>query len=244
MKLKWKLLWEVFLGITLMLGIIAAGKYSVKNFDNQQIKSVSIEINHPYYDALLHRDDVLQVLQEKAECCEERKRRVINTFMLEESLNQHPLILKSEVFSSLNGTLYIVASLRTPIARVFKNGKSFYLDKYGSEIPLSARFSAPVPLITGQTEKWDSDVLLKIIALVEENAFFKGKFTGVHVESDGTAYLLPSGASFRVRVGKGKEVEEQLIKLKAFWESALSVEMATRLKVVDLQFKDQVVCVY
>jgi cell division protein FtsQ len=244
MKLKWKLLWEVFLGITLLMGIIAAGSYSRKNFDNQQINSVSIDIIHPKYDALLHQDDVLQVLQEKANCCEERKRREINTFMLEESLNQHPLILQSEVFSSLNGALYIVASLRTPVARVFKNGKSFYFDKYGAEIPLSVRYSAPVPLITGESEKWDSEDLLKMIALVEENDFFKDKFTGVHVESDGMAYLLPAAASFKVRMGKGQEVEERLLKLKAFWENALSAEMATRLKVVDLQFKDQVVCVY
>jgi cell division protein FtsQ len=244
MKLKWKLLMEVFLGILLLTGIVAAGRYSNKNFDNQNIKSVKIDVVHPKYDALLHLDDVLEVLHEKANCCEESKRREINTFMLEESLDQHPLILQSEVFSSLNGTLYIVASLRTPVARVFRDGKSFYLDNFGEQIPLSTRYSAPVPLITGDLEKWNTEVLLKMVTLVETDGFFKGKFTGVHLESDGVAYLLPAGAAFRVRIGRGKEIEERLLKLKAFWENALSEDMATRLKVVDLQFKDQVVCVY
>lgn len=228
-----------------MITALTASKvYSKKITKNQIIDTPKVLIIHPLYSAMVSAEDILNTLHEKTECCFERNRQEINTFMLEETLNQHPHIAHTEVFSSLNGALHIVAKLRTPVARVFSDNHTYYLDQQGDTMPLSKRYSAPVILITGSVNAWERSKLMTLLGAIEGNSFFHERIIGVHVDEDGMAYLYPSRMNFRIRLGRGQEIEERLFNLEAFWKNALNTERAEKIKTLDVQYKNQVVCQY
>jgi cell division protein FtsQ len=228
----------------MIIALTAAKVYSKKITKNQIIDTPKVQIIHPLYSSMVSVEDILNTLHEKTECCFERNQQEINTFMLEETLNQHPHIAHTEVFSSLNGALHIVAKLRTPVARVFSDNQAYYLDQQGDSMPLSKRYSAPVILITGSANAWERTKLMTLLAAIEGNSFLQERIVGVHIDEDGTVYLHPSQMNFRIRLGRGQEIEQRLFNLEVFWKNALSTERAEKIKTVDIQYKNQVVCQY
>ena len=71
----------------------------------------------------------------------------LNLDRLENSINQHPMIEKSDVFVTVDGVLKVVVKQKTPIGRVFDDLGSFYIDYEGNTMPLSNVNTARVPLI-------------------------------------------------------------------------------------------------
>ena len=60
----------------------------------------------------------------------------INIYLLEEFITEHPNIEKAELYLSNKGTLSILVEQRKPIARVYANNQSYYLDSKIKSIPL------------------------------------------------------------------------------------------------------------
>jgi len=74
----------------------------------------------------------------------------LNLNKLENSINQHPMIEKSDVFVTVDGVLKVVVKQKTPIGRVFDDLGSFYIDYEGNTMPLSDVNTARVPLVSGE----------------------------------------------------------------------------------------------
>ena len=72
---------------------------------------------------------------------------------LEKSINSNPMIEKSEVFVSIDGVLKAVVKQKTPIARMFNDEGSFYIDYQGGMMPVSDEFTARVPIVSGKLTK-------------------------------------------------------------------------------------------
>ena len=77
----------------------------------------------------------------------------LNLNKLEKSINQHPMVEKSDVFVTVDGILKVKVKQKTPVARVFDGLSSFYVDYEGNIMPLSEINTARVPLILGEVNK-------------------------------------------------------------------------------------------
>jgi cell division protein FtsQ len=72
----------------------------------------------------------------------------INDFELQ--LERKPAIASANVYQTLAGKIIVEITERQPIIRIYNNtGKSFYLDKNGSFMPLSNQYTAHVPIASG-----------------------------------------------------------------------------------------------
>ncbi|HKO76748.1 MAG TPA: hypothetical protein VJU52_06000, partial [Flavobacterium sp.] len=60
---------------------------------------------------------------------------------LEQVLNAQEMIEKADVYVSIDGVLKAVVKQKTPIARIFNDKGSFYIDSEGSIMPLSVNFT-------------------------------------------------------------------------------------------------------
>jgi cell division protein FtsQ len=241
---KYRKIWELLTGIILMAALVISGVYAGRQYRDTLNEEITVYIEDHKFASLINQDDVLQTLQSSAACCDGLTRQEINTALLEESLNNHPLIAQSEVFSSLKGRLYVAARARTPLARVFEKEKSYYLDENGAVMPLSHRFSAPVILITGKFETWQRNHLTGLIKTLQEDTFFEKRISGLHFSDNGMCYLYPTSDAFNILLGDAQETGERLFNLKAFWTQALNAEKAKKLKTIDLRFNRQVICQY
>ncbi|MCH8546359.1 MAG: hypothetical protein LAT54_06460 [Cryomorphaceae bacterium] len=235
---------ESLTGLMMLVTLIISGVYAANQYHEVRSDEVVFIIDNQGDMSLLNNDDLRETIAVLPGCCEGNKRGEINIAMLEESVDAHPMVKKSEVFSSLKGTLYIRANVKSPVVRVFDGKRSYYLDELGEPFPLSSRYTKPVMLLTGDVDQWEREVLMDLVGFISEDAFFRDRIGGIHIEENGQAVLYPVGLSFNIRLGTHPGMKGKLEKLRTFWLNALDEEKASKLNDIDLRFNRQVVCQY
>ncbi|MFE3866932.1 cell division protein FtsQ/DivIB [Flavobacterium sp. LS2P90] len=161
---------------------------------------------------------------------------------LEKALDAQEMIEKSDVFVSIDGVLKAVVKQKTPIARVFDNGASFYIDYKGNRMPLSANFTARVPLVLGGINKKNNEDLADLFRIIYEDAFLKKNIIGIQIMPNGSLLMLNRNFDFQIDFGRLINVELKFKNYKAFFQKAVLDSSLYKYKKIDLRFTEQVVC--
>ena len=161
---------------------------------------------------------------------------------LEKSINQHEMIEKSEVFVSIDGVLKAVVKQKTPIARVFNENESFYLDYKGNKMPLSDIFSERVPLVTGEIKDESKEELGELFRMIHNDDFLKKNIIGVQVSPTGNILMMNRNYDYQIDFGKAINMERKFNNYKAFFQKAVSDSSINNYKKINLKFTQQVVC--
>lgn len=161
---------------------------------------------------------------------------------LEKSINSNPMIEKSEVFVTIDGVLKAVVKQKTPIARVFNEDDSFYIDYQGNIMPLSDEFTARVPIISGEINKENKDNLNKLLRFVYKDDFLKKNIIGIQILPDGSLKMTNRNFDYEIEFGKIVNVERKFSNYKAFFQKAVSDSSLQKYKKINLRFIQQVVC--
>jgi cell division protein FtsQ len=161
---------------------------------------------------------------------------------LEKSVNKNEMIEKSEVFVSIDGVLKAVVKQKTPIARVFNNEGSFYIDYQGSTMPLSDEYTARVPIVSGEINKQNKDDLNKLLRFVYDDEFLKKNIIGVQILPSGSLKMLSRDFNYTIEFGKTINIERKFNNYKAFYQKAVLDSSLYHYKNINLKFTQQVVC--
>jgi len=161
---------------------------------------------------------------------------------LEKSINSNPMIEKSEVFVSIDGVLKAVVKQKTPIARLFNEQGSFYIDYQGSTMPLSEEFTARVPIISGEINKVNQDEFNKLLRFVYDDDFLKKNIIGIQITPTGSLKMLNRNFDYEIEFGKTINIEKKFNNYKAFYQKAVVDSSLYKYKKINLTFTQQVVC--
>ena len=161
---------------------------------------------------------------------------------LETNLNAQEMIEKSDVYVSIDGVLKAVVKQKTPIARVFDNGGSFYIDYEGNRMPLSANFTARVPLVSGGINKNNNEDLARLFRVIYDDAFLKKNIIGIEIMPNGSLKMHNRNFDYQIDFGKVINVERKFKNYKAFFQKAVLDSSLYKYKKIDLRFTEQVVC--
>ena len=161
---------------------------------------------------------------------------------LEATLDAQDMIEKSDVFVSIDGVLKAVVIQKTPIARVFGSGGSFYIDYKGNRMPLSTNFTARVPLVSGGINKKNNEDLSDLFRVIYDDAFLKKNIIGIQIMPNGTLKMLNRNFDYQIDFGKMINVERKFKNYKAFFQKAVLDSSLYKYKKIDLRFTEQVVC--
>jgi len=161
---------------------------------------------------------------------------------LEKGLNAQEMIEKSDVFVSIDGVLKAVVKQKTPIARVFDGYDSFYIDYEGNAMPLSANFTARVPLVSGEINKKNSEELAELFRIIYDDAFLKKNIIGVQIMPNGSLKMLNRNYNYQIDFGGTVRMKAKFNNYKAFFQKAVLDSSLYKYKTIDLRFAQQVVC--
>jgi len=166
----------------------------------------------------------------------------LNLNKLENSINRHPMVEKSEVYVSVDGVLKAVVKQKTPIARVFSKEGSFYIDYEGNRMPLSEISTARVPLISGVIDNKNKKKLSEVLKMIYDDEFLKKNIIGVQVLPDASLMMTNRNYDFKIEFGRMANEEKKFKNYKAFFQKAASDTMLNNYKKINLRFTQQVVC--
>lgn len=181
---------------------------------------------------------------------------------IQTNILKNPSIKESEVYKTIDGQLIVKVEQRTPIARIINSdGSSFYLDEDGQIMPLSRTYTARVPVVLGnlnensgksvrqllKTEDHKDQFLLDdIFVLINEinkNDLIKSLTDCVIVNDKREFEIVPRIGSQRIVVGQCKDLDIKFKKLLAFYDKIIQNEPLDQYAVINLKFRDQIVCV-
>lgn len=166
----------------------------------------------------------------------------LNLNKLENSINKHPMVEKSEVFVSVDGVLKAEVKQKTPIARVFNENGSFYIDYEGNKMPLSNVSTARVPLISGVIDNTNKKKLSEVLKMIYNDEFLKKNIIGVQVLPDASLIMTNRNYDFKIEFGKMVNEEKKFNNYKAFFQKAVLDTTLNNYKKINLIFTHQVVC--
>ena len=167
----------------------------------------------------------------------------INIYLLEDFVNEHPNIAKAELYLALNGSLCVDVTQRKPIARVFEQNQSYYLDAQINAIPLSDRYTARVlPVYWSESTERRKNILKSILSFLDEDVFLKAQITALEFDDNDEVFMYPRVGDHKIILGKAQNIKEKFEKLKVFYRHGLEKVGWDRYSIINLKFKNQVVC--
>ncbi len=166
----------------------------------------------------------------------------LNLDKLENFINKHPMIEKSDVFVTVDGVLKVLVKQKTPIARVFDDLGSFYIDYEGNTMPLSEINTARVPIVSGEITKKNTKELSKILRVIYDDEFLKKNIIGVQILAGDEVMMTNRNFDYQIDFGKMINVDRKFKNYKAFFQKAVLDSTLNKYKKISLRFTQQVVC--
>jgi len=167
----------------------------------------------------------------------------VSTAAIENKLKENQLIKKAECYKTIDGTVRIKVYQREPILRVFSEKKNYYVDKDGEIMPVPDNFAAYVPVASGFIEdEYAKKQLYEFALFLQQDKFWNSQIKQIYVAPNSDIELTPAIGDCRIILGKIENYKENLEKLRLFYEKGLSKVGWNKYSVINLKFKNQVVC--
>ena len=213
---------------------------SKRNEHRKLSKSVVIFLDDS--NPFIKQETVNKLLIENKKDASSIQKDKLDLNKLEKSINANPMIEKSEVFVSIDGVLKAVVKQKTPIARVFDENGSFYIDYQGNIMPLSDEYTARVPIISGKINKDNNEALNKLLRFVYDDDFLKKNIIGIAILPNGSLKMMNRNFNYEIEFGKTINMERKFNNYKAFFQKAVLDSSLYKYKKINLKFTQQVVC--
>jgi len=166
----------------------------------------------------------------------------LNLDKLENSINKNPMVEKAQVFVSVDGVLKAFVKEKKPIARVFNDESTYYIDYQGNTMPLSNINTARVPLVLGSISAKNRKQLTKVLKLIYDDPFLKKNIIGLELDNNDDLQMRNRNYNFQIEFGKMVHIEKKFKNYKAFFQKVVLDSTLNKYKKINLRFNHQVVC--
>jgi cell division protein FtsQ len=165
--LQWKNLLLYFLSFVILLVLV---RYAQSKNASEVCSGIEINIESLPDQNFISPKHVEHILSNnEQEVLTGHSLANIDVELLEQRLYSNPYIKQARVHIDMNGKVKVKIKQRQPVFRVIGEKDSYYIDDEFYKLPLSAHYTARVPLITGNiTEKYQENNPNDMLGITEE----------------------------------------------------------------------------
>ena len=247
-KQFWKRLLVPVSIVILITAVLALTSAINKSFNHMTCKSVDIEVDQSQGNLFIGQQDIKRLLEEQKVSIIGKPLKAFDLGAIERLIEDHPFVRNAEIYVNGLGEVKIEVSQRVPILRVINsNGVSYYLDENGSKMPFSHKFTARVPVATGnidvgnQKEKTRADLFF-IAKYLKENPFWEALVEQIYITRKFEIEIIPSTGNHIVVLGTVDDLEQKFENLLLFYKKGLNKTGWYRYRNINLKYKNQIVC--
>ncbi|MDB5228110.1 MAG: hypothetical protein JWN78_2303 [Bacteroidota bacterium] len=222
------------------------------NRDETRIKKINVGIDECDGNNFITKNQVLNFIEENFDV----KNKILSGNQLgqiEKAVSVIPQVKSSNAFTDDHGNLNIKIEQRQPLCRVYNlQAESYYVDLDGTKFPVSEYYTAKVPVITGNiTERCDSNQKIQSIELKKvfniirsfnKNDLWKAMVGQYNINDKSQVELIPRFGNSTILFGDDKNCEQKIKKLDVFYFRVLKKIGWDYYKVINIMYKDQIVC--
>jgi cell division protein FtsQ len=221
---------------------------------NTTTQAITIQIDQAYNKYFISKSDINKIIKQNGyDTLYHKKANQIRFQQLENSMEENPWIDQASIYTNRNGTVAIHVQQRCPLMRIInKNNVGFYIDKNGTIMQLSSKFTARVLIVTGAVSSSDfnsSNVtsskrydLIQLVEWISKDAFWNAQITEIKVRENGEMSLYPLIGDSEIDFGKAADFESKFNKLKLFYTEGLSLMGWNKYRKITIKYDRQIVC--
>lgn len=255
------------IAILLMWTVIIAGSvflfvFSKNNNSNRQCKSVSINIINNSQDNLITTNELDSIIRNKYGEISKKKINNINTVGIQDYLGGIPYLFETQAQMSVDGQINIKTKQRTPLTRIITStGKQRYIADDGTIMPVSNKHACRVVVASGDfdapikygenifnrkndSSSKDLETLQKIFHVakkIDGDEISRILIEQIYINNKNIELVSKAGRHLII-FGDTTNTEEKLENLKLFYQKGLTKAGWDKYSIINLQFKNQVVC--
>lgn len=229
---------------TLMSGyILFASFYFSEGRQDMSCKSLQVVVKDSLEKHFISESDLVGLLKKKQLDPRNKPMKSINTELIEEELLKNEMISDIQAYKTPSGIIKLEVIQKMPILRILSANGNYYVDNQGTTMPISSRYVAYVPVVSGYVEKsFAVSDLYKFALFLQENEFWNDQIEQIYVHSDREVELVPRVGNHRIMLGTLDGFEEKLEHLKLFYEQAIPKMGWEKYSMINLKYKNQIVC--
>ncbi len=255
------LIWAV-----LLVGLFILLEYLKKEYSQTKCKGIEISISYPNSNCFITKKDISSQIHQIYNSIEKKSISDINIEMIEKKIKKDPYIAEVNVHSTINGNIKINVVQREPIVKIINNkSQSFYIGKEGSLIPLNHKHPARVLIANGKIKqayspkinynidkknKADSSIrkstsykIYLLAKYINSNKFLNSQIEQIYVNPITNEFeLIPSVGRHIIEFGDIDNMKVKFDKLIIFYKKGLRKIGWNKYKIINLKYKNQVVC--
>jgi cell division protein FtsQ len=179
---------------------------------------------------------------------------------MESKVNVLRELKEAEVYRTIDGNIHVFADQRNPIMRVMPgSGGDYFIDEEGVVVRARNLYTPRLHIIEGNVTISQAmlngvsvldtaikkSVLKDIFTLVNyinDDDFWSAQIDQIYVDKEDEIDLIPRVGNQLVHLGTVEDFESKLKNLSAFYDKVLPEVGWNKYSVINLEFKDQIVC--
>ena len=256
---------EITVWIILAAGLFTLLGFSFVEHNERTCKDFTINIDYGSADILLTKNDIYDLVKKTGHLLQGERIKYINCEKIESSIRRQPYVAAADVHLTIGRTAEINVVQRQPILRIFnEKGESFYLDATGQLLPLNPDFSARVLIANGHIPESYSktinylqdsirqkdslinkSVMINLYELglfIMKDRFLKMLIEEIYVDRNGEFELIPKLGNQIILFGSAENMEDKFERLLVFYKKGLSIKGWQRYNVINIKFRNQIIC--
>jgi cell division protein FtsQ len=236
-------------GWVVLIGVIS---FTVA-FTTKEVQSVRCNEIEVIYDGpqaiSIGEEGIIDILKTADRAIIGKNINQINSEYLEQELRRNQTIEAAEVYKTIfgegsrcKGILTVLVRHRVPVMRVMAGELDYFLDNNMVMIPTSTKYSADVPVATGNVKpEFASTWLVPMVNYIKNDLFWKAQIEQIYVQENGELVLIPLVGGHLIEFGKPDDFQAKLANLKAFYEDEDVRENWNEYKSISVKYKNQVI---
>jgi cell division protein FtsQ len=167
---------------------------------------------------------------------------------------------EAEVYMTIDGTLHVYADQRNPVMRVIPDGGGdYFIDDEGFVIRKRNLYTPRLHIIEGNinisqamlngVSVLDTSIkysvlkdVYQFVKYINDDSFWSAQIDQIFVDSRDEIDLIPRVGNHKVHLGTFENFKGKLRNLEAFYDKVLPEVGWNKYSLIDLEYKDQVVC--
>jgi cell division protein FtsQ len=184
----------------------------------------------------------------------------ISTSAIESRLDVLKELKKAEVYTTIDGMVHIYVEQRNPIMRVIPDGGGdFFVDEEGIVVRRRNLYNPRLHIVEGNVTISSSmlngvsilDSAIKhsilkdiypLVNYINDDKFWSAQIDQIYIDGNDEIDLIPRAGYNQIHLGTVENYKGKLRNLEAFYDKVLPEVGWNKYSVINLEFKDQIVC--
>jgi cell division protein FtsQ len=166
----------------------------------------------------------------------------------------------AEAYMTIDGTVHIYADQREPVMRVMpENGGDYFIDEDGVVVRRRNLYNPRLHIIGGNVNisqamlngvsVLDTSIkhsilkdLYYLVGYINDDSFWSAQIDQIYVDNNDEIDLIPRVGNHLVHLGTTENYKVKLKNLETFYDKVLPEVGWNKYSVINLEYKDQIVC--